>query len=252
MQSNGSTVMYLPGKFLRSGTAGNPNLTVQAFPTTQVLDVNQPTATWRLVASMAFPRSHHNLTSLPDGTVLAVGGGRTSNANDIDLAVHEAETWSPVTERWTTMSAMVSPRLYHGVSLLLPDGRVLVAGSGRPNGLGSNQFNAEIFSPPYLFKGPRPVITSAPANAQYGAPFFVATPDAARIAKVSLIRLGSVTHAFNIDQRYLELTYQPAAGGLTVTAPPDRNTAIPGDYMLFLVDSNGVPSTAAMVHLPAP
>jgi hypothetical protein len=225
---------------------------VQATATTQILDMSQPTPRWRLGAPMAFPRSHHNLTSLPDGTILAVGGGRTSNANDIDLAVHEAEIWSPATEAWTTMSAMQSPRLYHGTSLLLPDGRVLVAGSGRPDGVGDNQFNAEIFSPPYLFKGPPPVVSSAPTAVDYGSAFFVGTPDAARVAKISLVRLGSVTHAFNIDQRYLELTYQPGSGGLNVTAPADRNLAIPGDYMLFLVDTNGVPSIAAIVRLPAP
>jgi hypothetical protein len=244
--------MFLPGKILRTGTAGNPNQTVQATATTQVLDMSVVNPKWRLTAPMAFPRSHHNLTSLPDGTILATGGGRTSSANDIALAVHEAELWSPTTETWRTMAAAQSPRLYHGTSLLLPDGRVLVAGSGRPDGLGVNQFNAEIFSPPYLFKGPRPTISSAPSQVSHGSSFAVDTPDVGRIASVSLVRLSSVTHGFNIDQRYLELPFQSGAGGLTVQAPANTNLAPPGNYMLFLVDTNGVPSLAAVVRLPAP
>ncbi|MCI0400701.1 MAG: DUF1929 domain-containing protein, partial [Gammaproteobacteria bacterium] len=252
VQSSGSSAMYLPGKIVRSGTAGNPNSTIQAQATTQVLDMTQPTPQWRLTAPMAFPRSQHNLTSLPDGTVLVTGGGQTSNANDIALAVHEAELWSPANETWTTMSAMQSPRLYHGTALLMPDGRVLVAGSGRPDGLGQNQLNAEIFSPPYLFKGARPTIASAPTLVQHGSTFFVGTPDAAGTAKVSLLRLGSVTHAFNIDQRYLALAYDETTGGLNVQAPENTNLAPPGYYLLFLVDANGVPSTAAIVRMPAP
>ena len=251
VESNGSSAMYLPGKIVRSGTAGNPNTTIQATATTQVLDITQSPPQWRSTTPMAFPRSQHNLTLLPDGTVLVTGGGRSSNANDLAVAVHEAELWSPATETWTMMSAMQTPRLYHGTALLLPDGRVLVAGSGRPTGLGADQFNAEIFLPPYLFKGPRPTIASAPSLVLHGSTFFVGTSDAARIVKASLIRLGSVTHAFNIDQRYLELAHQASSGGLNIQAPANSNLAPPGHYMLFLVDTNGVPSTAAMVQLPA-
>ena len=150
------------------------------------------------------------------------------------------------------MAAMQTPRLYHGTALLLPDGRVLVAGSGRPDGNGQNQFSAEIFSPPYLFKGPRPTITSAPTQISHGSTFLIETPDVNRIGKVSLVRLGSVTHAFNSDQRYMELSYQEVSGGLNVTAPVDGRLAPPGYYMLFLIDDNGVPSMASMIRIPAP
>ncbi len=118
----------------------------------------------------------------------------------------------------------------------------------RPGG----QPNAEIFSPPYLFKGPRPVMTSAPAVIPYATGFQVATPDAARIGAVSLIALGAVTHAFNENQRFVPLTFQQGSGTMTVQGPVDGNTAPPGPYMLFLVDTTGVPSVAAMVRLPAP
>ncbi len=86
----------------------------------------------------------------------------------------------------------------------------------------------------------------------YNSSFFVQTPDAASIASVSLIRNGSVTHAFNMDQRFVPLTFTQGSGGLNVQAPADANLAPPGYYMLFIVNSNGVPSIAPFVHLPAP
>ncbi|MCI0562881.1 MAG: galactose oxidase early set domain-containing protein, partial [Nitrososphaera sp.] len=132
-------------------------------------------------------------------------------------------------------------------ALLLPDGRVLSAGSGR---FGVDQFSAEIYSPPYLFNGPRPVITSAPTTLQYGTNFTVATPDASRIASVSLIRLGSVTHAFNFEQRFMKLAFLPISGGLDVQPPASENLAPPGYYMLFLVDNIGVPSVASFIRFP--
>jgi hypothetical protein len=158
--------------------------------------------------------------------------------------------WSPTSETWTTMAAMHAPRLYHGTALLLPDGRVVVGGGGRfdPVTLPTDQFTAEFYSPPYLFKGPRPVITSAPPVLQYGQGFTVQTPDASRIASVSLIRFGSTTHQINMAQRYLPLTFTADSNSLTITAPASSNLAPPGFYMLFIIDNLGVPSVAATVH----
>jgi hypothetical protein len=51
-----------------------------------------------------------------------------------------------------------------------------------------------------------------------------------------------------MGQRFLPLAFAAGAGSLTVTVPVDRNLAPPGNYMLFIVDTNGVPSTAATVH----
>ena len=251
-----SSAMYLPGKIMKAGTATADNPGHPTAATTYVLDMAQPSPAWQATSPMAFPRSFLNLTVLPDGQVLATGGSRTTDPASVPDAVYEAELWSPTTRTWTTLARMEKPRLYHSTALLLPDARVLVAGGGRQNGRSQpdpkDQENAEIFSPPYLFKGPRPVISSAPAVLPYNASFAVATPDASRIASVSLIALGSVTHAFNQNQRFVPLAFTDAGTSLNVTGPINGNTAPPGPYMLFIVDSTGVPSVAAMVRLPAP
>jgi len=195
---------------------------------------------------MAFPRTYHTLTLLPDGNVLATGGSLTNNP--ASQATYAAEIWDAETETWSTMSNGQKARTYHETALLLPDGRVLVAGSGgcceAPN-----QFNGEIFSPPYLFRGPRPVITSAPANLSYGSQPVVGTPEAALIQSVALVRLGAVTHQFDQNQRYVPLSFTPVADGLELQMPASANLAPPGDYMLFIVDSDGVPSVATIVKV---
>ena len=112
------------------------------------------------------------------------------------------------------------------------------------------QFSAEIYSPPYLFKGPRPAITTAPSAIQYTAAFSVETPNAPGIGKVSLLKLGAATHAFNNEQRYLDLPFSMTDGThLSVSAPAHSNLAPPGYYMLFILDTNGVPSVARMLQV---
>ena len=247
----GSSAMYLPNKFLKMGKSIDPDLaTVASSATAYVLDMTQTSPAWHQVASMTFPRCYHTATLLPDGNVLVTGGGTTTGAVDVAHAVLPAELWSPVTETWTTLASMGAPRLYHSEALLLPDGRVEVSGGGRFDDLSrsADQFTAQFFEPPYLFKRARPVITSAPSKLSYGQNFRVQTPDAARIAKVSLIRFGAVTHTNNMSQRFLPLSFSVGSGSLAVTAPLDANHAPPGNYMLFILDTNGVPSIAATVH----
>jgi hypothetical protein len=250
-----SSAMYLPGRVMKCGKAVADAQGFPAVNTSYWIDMTQTGATWQAGGNMQFPRSHHNLTILPDGQVLVTGGGRTTDKADFTTAVLAAELWNPTTKNWTTMASMQTPRLYHSTALLLPDATVLVAGGGRQNGRSQpdpkDQQNAEIYSPPYLFKGPRPVITAAPAVLSYGTAFQVTTPDAARIASVSMIPLGAVTHAYNETQRFVPVAFTAGANSITVTPPADGNTAPPGNYMLFLVDNQGIPSVAAMVRLPA-
>jgi hypothetical protein len=252
----GNAVMYLPNEILKTGTSADPTTdNFASAATAYVLDMTQTTPTWTQVASMAYPRTYHNSTLLPDGTVLVTGGCQSTDPVDVPHAVYPVELWSPATKTWKTLASMSTYREYHSVALLLPDARVLISGGGRsvlcPDTGGTDQLNAEFFEPPYLFNGPRPTITSAPAQLSYGQNFTVQTPNAAQIATVSLIRFGAVTHAFNVGQRFLPLSFSAGSGSLTVTAPANSNLAPPGNYMLFILNTNGVPSIAAEVNIPA-
>jgi hypothetical protein len=246
--TDGYSVMYEPGKIMKTGSAADSGTAGASVKLTNIIDFTAATPAWQPVAPMTYPRTFHNLTILPDGNVLVVGGSSMKEGYNVQNAVYPAEMWSPVTKTWTVMASGAKPRLYHSIGLLLPDARVLVSGGGR-DGPGIDQLNAEIYSPPYLFKGARPTITTAPDTLTYGSSFSVSTPDDASISSVSLIRLGATTHGFDEDQRFMKLSFAPLGGSLSVQAPANANLAPPGYYMLFLVNSNGVPSVSKILKL---
>ncbi len=232
----GSSVLYDDGKILIMGGGDPPTKTAE------VIDLNAASPAWRSVASMANARRQLNATILPDGKVLVTGGTSGPGFNNASFPVYAAEMWDPATELWTTMTSAQIPRLYHSAAALLPDGRLIsTGGNGYPQ--------TEVYEPPYLFKGARPGITSAPAGVAYGDTFFVQTPDAAGITQVTWIRLPSVTHAFNTEQRINRLSFSQTAGGLNVVAPSNPNLAPVGYYMLFILNSAGVPSVAQIVRI---
>ncbi len=138
------------------------------------------------------------------------------------------------------------------MALLLPDATVWLAGGNPSRGTYNNTM--EIYQPAYLFNSDgtmatRPSITSAPSSVSYGNAFNVTTPDAANISSVVLVRNGTVTHAFGMDQREVGLSFTVGSGALTVTAPPNGNIAPPGYYMLFLLSNSGVPSQATFLQI---
>jgi len=242
----GSSVMYDDGQVLIVG--GSEDRTMYTTTASaEVINLNDVNPAWRSVASMNFPRRHLNTTLLPDGTVLVTGGSSIAAFDDPVSAVLEAELWDPNTEQWTLLAAQTRYRGYHSVALLLPDGRVMVGGGGHPDTAAGAQNNIEIFSPPYLFQGPRPTIAAAPTQAVYGHSFLVQTTDV--ISNVTWIRLGSVTHAFNQNQRINHLSFTLTTDGLIVNVPSDPNLAPPGHYMLFILNGNGVPSVAHIIQL---
>jgi hypothetical protein len=236
----GSAVMYARGKVLYAGGGRTTN-------TAEIIDLNLAKPAWQWTGSMAYARRQHNLTVLPTGEVLATGGVAGTEFNDLSQPVRAAEIWNPATGTWRTLASNTIVRGYHGTSLLMPDGRVLNAGSGDGAGLPAER-NAEVFSPPYLFRGARPAISSAPTVIRYNRTFRVLTPNASAIARVSLIRLGSVTHGFDMNQRYEALAFTADATGLTVTLTTRRNTP-PGHYMLFILNGSDVPSVAKVVQV---
>jgi hypothetical protein len=242
----GSAVMYLPGKVLIVGGSDPPD--GAPTNTAEVIDLNDPLPVWRSTGAMTTARRQFNATLLPDGRVVATGGTSAPGFSDPSGAVRAAEVWDPATDTWTTWASNGVTRVYHSTTILLPDGRLLHAGSGDGANL-PREVSAELFSPPYLFFGARPTITSAPTSVGYGKSLVLESPDAGRITAVSLVRLGAVTHGFDENQRFNGLEFRRTAGGITALAPAAPTLAPPGDYMVFIVAGDGVPSVARIVRL---
>jgi galactose oxidase len=180
-----------------------------------------------------------NSVLLPDGTLFVAGGGLIYNAEP----VMESEIFDPVSETWTLDAPMSVPRLYHSTALLLPDGRVWMAGT-------DGETRIELYSPDYLFAGPRPILFTAPASVTYGQQFPIPMADPGDVAAACFIRLSAVTHAFNMGQRYVPLdTAVSGPNELQVTAPTDPFVAPPGHYLLFVRNQAGVPAEAPIISL---
>ena len=226
---------------------GNP-----ATKTTEIIDLGASTPAWQNSAQMSQARIEMNAVLLPSGKVLALGG--SVNDEDTTTASLQVDLFDPALQTFTSAGSEAYPRLYHSVSLLLPDATVWVTG-GNPT-RGTYEQHMEIYQPAYLFQSNgtlavRPTITSAPAAIDYGTPFQVQTPDAANISSVVMMRNGAVTHSFDMDQRMVGLAFTAGSGTLSVTGPPNGNIAPPGYYMLFLLNTQGVPSVASMVQVPS-
>ncbi|HKT88102.1 MAG TPA: galactose oxidase-like domain-containing protein [Candidatus Sulfotelmatobacter sp.] len=239
--------VLLPGQekiLVAGGTSVNTNGGGAATNTVEVIDMSAAAPAWSYTGSMTYARYNENLVLLADGTVLAVGGG--GGGGRYTNPVFQAELYDPTTGLWSVMASQKIQRTYHSTAVLLPDGRVVSAGSD--NGAAA-QVTYEIYSPPYLFKGPRPVIQTAPTSLTYNSKFEITTPNATSITRVALVRPGATTHADNFDQRYVDLAFTVGSGTITATAPANGSEAPPGYYMLVVVNSNGVPSVMPFLEL---
>ncbi|WP_433028040.1 galactose oxidase-like domain-containing protein [Actinomycetospora sp. CA-053990] len=242
-----ATVLALGG-----GGAPPVGMRTPATASCEVLDLGVPTPAWAPAATMHAARVMPDAVLLPDRTVLVMSGSSRGYADNGANPVWESELYDPATDTWTPMDHTVVPRLYHATALLLPDATVMTSGTDatwNPEVIPVSELRLEIFRPPYLFRGDRPTITSAPDAADHGSVITVGTPDAASITTVALMRNGSCTHSFNPDQRHvgLEITSR-SADELTLRMPPDGAVAPPGWYMLFLL-RDGVRSEAEFVRL---
>ncbi len=247
--SDSSTAMFRPGRILQIGGNSNAVIAIDATGSAPVLTVTQSISSQRRLMST---------TLLPDGQVLVTGGSPVWN--DPANANTAAEIWNPTTTQWTKGAAGARPGLYHSNALLLPDASVLVTTGGAPGPAGSNPADhpAQLYYPPYLFTAagalaPRPVITATSDWLETGKNFSVQTSGSNGISRVTLVKTGSATHGFNMDQRFVELpfTRTAVAGGytLSVQAPTRAGEATPGYYMLFVMDDAGVPSVAKILRL---
>jgi hypothetical protein len=238
-----------------------------ATNTTEIIDMGAPTPKWVYGPNMSQARIEMNAVILPDGKVLAVGG--STNDEDTSTASYNADLYDSVSNTFSSAGQAaltdgcptdVSPyctRLYHSVALLLPDATVWLAGGNPSHGTYTQQ--VEIYKPAYLCADStcstpttRPTISSAPTSVSYGNTFTISTPDAANISSVVLVRNGTVTHAFAMDQRLVQLAYTVGTGSLTATIPSNNNVLPPGYYMLFILNTSGVPSVASFIQVTPP
>lgn len=245
---------YRPRVMIMGG--GNP-----ATPTTEIIDLGAPSPSWQSGVDMSGGRIEMDAVILPNGKILALGGS-SSDENE-STATFTADLYAADGGSKTSAGANRVPRVYHSGALLLPDGTVWSAGGNYTRGFYQHQM--EIYEPAYLFSGvdgsgnpipaARPSISTAPAVINYGSPFSVGTATAGDISSVVLVRPGASTHAFDMDQRLVGLSFSAVGDVLNVTGPPNGNIAPPGYYMLFLLNSAGTPSVATFVQLtqtPAP
>ncbi|KAI1266019.1 copper radical oxidase [Xylariaceae sp. FL1019] len=210
------------------------------------------------VESMKNARAFGNSAVLPDGTVLVTGGQSYAVPFTDTTPAWEAELFNPATNTWTTMASIAVPRTYHSFSMLLPDATVAAGGGGLcGTGCYLNHFDMQIFSPPYLFNSDgslatRPVISSVSSTQlSPGSSFTVETTG--DISSFSLIRFSSVTHSVNTDQRRVPCQVTATSGSAsTIALPTDPGVLVPGYWMLFAVDSAGVPSVATTVQIVLP
>ena len=214
---------------------------------TEVIDEENLGAGWSNRAPLPVHRRNANSVLTPDGALITIGGNGTDN---FDAPRFEALRYNPAANTWTELAPQAEPRGYHSTALLLPDGRIVSAGDDGPAGGGGQSDEIEIFSPPYLFAGARPTISSAPDQIGFGAQFTVGSPNT-DIASAVLVAPGATTHANDMHQRLVPLVMSPVTGGYALTGPPSANVAPPGYYMLFLVNGQGVPSVAKFVRLAA-
>lgn len=199
----------------------------------------------RVTAPMNYSRRYLTPVILPNGKLLVVGG--TTQGNDVANAVYSPEMFDPATEDWTTLPSATVPRMYHSVALLLPDGRVWTASTSYTAKRG--EMRTEIFSPSYVFEH-RPSINGTPEVGDYGEKIKIPTTDGANVASVSLVRLSTVTHHFNTDQRLIWLRITKRGNfSINVDAPRNTNIAPPGYYLLHLVDAKGIPSEGVFVKI---
>ena len=262
---NGNAVMYDIGKILKIGGAPayqQNSGTTYATNSAHLIDISggstKPVQIKQL-AGMSYRRAFANAVVLPNGSVVVVGGQTIPQPFTDSYAVMVPEIWDPVKQVFQSLRPMETPRTYHSTALLLQDGRVFVGGGGLCGaGCPQNHLNAEILTPPYLLNADgspavRPKISSAPSSAKLGSQIQVNTQSP--VTNFALMRLSATTHTVNNDQRRIPLaisTQQVVNGNgvaYSLTIPADSGIVLPGYYMLFALNAQGVPSVSTIISI---
>jgi len=215
------------------------------------LDGFNPALGWNTYPAWQTPRHNANTVILPDGTLLTVGGNK--GLYGYENAEFSTELYSrpaiDTTGTWLKLAPHTIQAAYHSTAILLPDATVLLSQDDMDySAQAAFQHKAQVYSPPYLFKGPQPKITAAPTNVGYGQSFVVST-DRSDMTSAVLVAPGATTHGNDMHQRAIKLRVQPRTNGLTATIPSSSALVPPGYYMLFVMDSQGIPSVAKFVRV---
>lgn len=262
----GSAVQYEINKIMKSGTRDSPADNVNATNRTQTIDLSVSSPVWTERSAMSVGRVNENLTLLPTGDVLCLGGTQSVNNASATGPVKKPELWSPSTLTWSgygTLDSSSFIRDYHNTALLMPDGRVMAGGGNLCSShldCHDNDRYADLFSPPYLFTtgdaiATRPRIIGVHGRLAYDDTFSVVTDVSITSTDVVLMRAGAVTHGFDQEQRIVRPTYVSTPSA----SPPrhvfqiqsDHNVLPPGHYQLFVL-KNGVPSISRWLHIGDP
>jgi hypothetical protein len=258
-----------------------------ATDTIEVIDFAEQTPAWKPAGKLPYALTTRKAVVLPDGKVL-LGHGLNRSLASVGDPVLDYErreglrfhVYDPVTFAITALAKTTVSRGLHGTATLLPDATVLFAGENREALVRANDPSfpltssyagllpagdpdqgvpvGQIFSPPYLFqrgggRSSRPVIARAPREVSYGNVFDIRIAGrAAEVGSVVLMRSDHNTHSFTGGDRYVKLAFEAgrsASGDLRVTAPALPAQAVPGVYMLFVLDKNGVPSVGRQVRI---
>ena len=236
---------------------------IDATNSVELIDLSDDNAKWESISPMAHKRYYSYAVILPDQQILVLGGRKGKAIHRMETmnpmmcmdgevphdpdAIMEPELYNPKTGRWSAVATMQIDRVYHSNALLLPDARVMTAGSNPMRRC--NELRIEIYDPPYMFKDQRPVIDEMPHTISYGNKFEIKTTDASEIDEVALIRPSNTTHCVNPEQRYVGLIFDNKSDKVVAEVPTNHNLVPPGHYMLFILKIHGIPSEAKFVHL---
>jgi FtsP/CotA-like multicopper oxidase with cupredoxin domain len=224
-----------------SGGGGNPFTVTTSV---DIVDMKAANPAYSPAAPLTYGRTHLNAVLLPDRTVFVSGGGSVGEGQP----VLQSEIYDTLVGTWSPGPTAAVARLYHSIAVLLPGGEVLTAGSNPHRG--DDELRIEIFHPPYLFRGRRPFIESAPCELTYGERFTLHTPDADRLRWVQITRPMATTHSCDTEQRIVDLRFKPQGiCELEVELPDNHNLAPPGWYLLTIVNHDRIPSCGEWLHL---
>jgi large repetitive protein len=247
-----AAVMYDVGKILiAGGQAQAPENTQTPTAQAMIIDLNGTTATKTPTNPMGWIRKFHNAIVLPNGEVMVIGGNQVGIEFSDDDSVLTPEIWNPTTETWRPVADISVPRNYHSLAMLLTDGRVWSGGGGLCD-CNSDHLDHQIYTPPYLYNSDgtlaaRPIITSAPPVVANGQTMTVQAT--AGMSKFSLIKMTGLTHNMNSDLRFLNLPFTPNGTQYQISLPTNVNVLTPGYWMLFALNSAGVPSVSKVIRL---